>query len=111
MAELGFKIVVAYVDGKANFLDFDYLLVFLCFLVSLLLLKAILPVIHYFAYGGSRLGSDFHKVEALFDGKLKSRRGRHDAKLASVVAHDSYFTVANLLVDSVVCCSYLDAPP
>ena len=48
---------------KPDFFNLDNFLVLTLFLIALYLFEAILPVIHYFAYGRIHLRGDLHKVK------------------------------------------------
>ena len=66
MLDLGLEVVRVDTAGELNLLDLDNGLLLLCFLLSLVALKAVLAVIHDAAYRRLRVGSDEHQIEILF---------------------------------------------
>ena len=99
LADLGVEVVRVDVEGKADLLDVDDLLVFLRFLVAFLHLEAVLPVIQEFAHGRLRLRCDLHEVQIFFFRFCKRVARGHDAELAAVRVDDTHLSVANAFID------------
>ena len=94
-----FHIVGIDSGGKAYLLYIDDLLVLLGFLFPLALLKLVLAVVHYLAYGRRGLRGYLDEVKPRFFGHAKSDVAMNNALLVAVLVDKAHFLIADLLVD------------
>ncbi len=105
------KIVRIDVERKSDFFNLNGFLIFLCFFLFLRFFKSELAVVHNLADGRLCHGSNLIKVKisALCD--FKSLRCGHDAELLAVIGNNSYFLVADFLIDLLLLLADVEAPP
>lgn len=106
VADLDIEIIDVDSRGHTHFFDLDDPLVFLCLLVPLGLLKAILAVIHELADGGDSVGGNFHQVQVGFAGFCHGLCQGHDTELFTLGGDQAHFLVVNFLVDLMSRVSY-----
>ena len=73
MTELCFKVVIAYIAGELNFLNFNNLLFFSCFFFAFFAFKTEFAVIHYATHGRFRLVCYHNKVAAAVTAVAEAR--------------------------------------
>ena len=114
LIDLGVEVVGVDVQGKADLLDLNDLLVLLGFLFALLLLEAVFAVVQDLAHRRLRLGRDLHQIQVLLLRQTQRLPAGHDAQLAAVCADQANFPVTDGLVDLdlfFAVGSDLDTPP
>ena len=95
----GIKIIGVNVWRKANFLDFNCFLFFLCFFFLAGQFISVLSVVDNFANRRFRCRSNFHKIQTCFLCFQVRISGRHNSKLFSVLTDQTNFSVSDLLVN------------
>ena len=93
------KIVAVDAGAEANFLDFNDMLLFSCFLLALRLFETELAVVHHTANRRLSLLSDFYQVKILCSRCVHGLRNRYDADLIAVSVNQSDFLVSDILID------------
>lgn len=106
VADLDIEIIDVDSRGHTHFFDLDDPLVFLCLLVPLGLLEAILAVIHELADGGDGVGGNLHQVQVGFAGLGHGLGQGHNPKLLPLGGDQAHFLVVNFLVDLMSRVSY-----
>ena len=109
--DLCFEIMCVDTAGKLYLLDFDNVLLFLCFLLSLFLLIAIAAVVGDTTNGRLCIGGNEDQVKTLIIRGAKSIVRRHNTDLFTVGSDNSYFFSLNGLVYEQFFCSYNSSPP
>ena len=99
LVHLGLIVVGVDAAGQLDLLELHGLLLLLGFLLSLLLLKAELAVVHDLAHGGSCHGCDHDQIQFLLIGDLEGFLGAHDSKGLSIGGYDSDLLRGDFLVE------------
>ena len=106
VADLDIEIIDVDSRGHTHFFDLNNPLVFLCLLVPLGLLKAILSVVHERADGGDGVGRNLHQVQVGVAGLGHGLGQGHDTELFTLGGDQAHFLVVNFLVDLMSRVSY-----
>ena len=96
--QLGIEIAHVDAGGHADLLDLHHMLVFTGLFFAFALLKAILAIVHEFAYGGDSLGRDLDQIQPAFFCDMQRLGGRHDAHLLAVFADETDLAIVDVLV-------------
>ena len=89
VVSLGVEVIYVDMAGKLDLFDINLLLLFLCFFLFLVAVKAELSVVEYSAYGRIALGRDEYKVESVFVCNVKCSFDCNDSYLLAFIADHS----------------------
>ena len=99
MVDAGLEVMCVNPAGKLDFLDLDDLLLFLCFLLTLVALKAVFAVVHDAAYRRLCLRGNQHKIHALLIGDLARLIRLQNTDLLTVRTDHADFLYPDIVVD------------
>ena len=111
MTELCFKVVIAYIAGELNFLNFNNLLFFSCFFFAFFAFKTEFAVIHYATHGRFRLVCYHNKVAAAVIGGFKRLVRIDNTELFAVFADETHLRNSYILVEKIIFSADSSTPP
>lgn len=94
------EIMVFDVWTKFDFLNLEYLLFLLCFLITFLLFISVLAIIHDTAYRWAAVGRHLDEIKSLFFRNADCFMERHDPQLFVCITDYTDFSGPNLFIDT-----------